>query len=167
MKDYIRFLYDYNNWANQRVLDTCAQLTQEEFLRGEGSSTANPSIRDTLVHTMGAHEIWLARWGGVSPTRRLDPKDFGTPALISEYWAQIEEHTQGFVSAVEDDVLQAVMHYKNTAGEAFAYPMWWTLVHQVNHATQHRSEVALLLTRANHSPGELDVLGYAHELKPA
>lgn len=165
MKDYLTFLYAYNSWANRRVLETCARLTQDEFLRGEGSSTANPSIRDTLVHTMGAHELWLARWGGVSPMQRLNPKDFGTPALISEYWDEIEEHTRGFLNAVEEDVLQGVMHYKNTIGEPFSYPMWWTLVHQVNHATQHRSEVALLLTQANHSPGELDVLGYAHELK--
>ena len=160
MKDYLRFLYAYNHWANQRILDTCAQLTQEEFLRGEGSSTANPSIRDTLVHTMGAQEIWLARWGGVSPTRVLDPKDFGTLALVREYWDQVEQHTRGFLAAVEENVLQEMMHYTNTRGQPFVYLRWQTMVHQVNHATQHRSEIALLLTQMNHSPGDLDLLVY-------
>lgn len=160
MKEYIRFLYGYNNWANQRILDACAKLSQEEFLRGEGASTAAPSIRDTLVHTMGAQEIWLARWGGVSPTRVLDPQDFGTLALVREYWEQVEQHTQGFVDAAEDSVLDDVMHYTNTRGQPFAYLRWMTMVHQVNHATQHRSIVALLLTRANQSPGDLDLLVY-------
>lgn len=165
MKDYLKFLYAYNNWANQRILDTCEQLTQEEFLRGEGSSTANPSIRDTLVHTMGAQEIWLARWGGVSPRHLLDPKDFGTLALVRQYWNQVERHTQGFMDAVQDDVLKATMNYTNMRGEPFAYPRWQTMVHQVNHATQHRSEIAHLLTQMNHSPGNLDVLVYMNLVK--
>ena len=164
-RDMIRFLYGYNSWANERILDICAKLTQQEFLRGEGSSTTNTSIRDTLVHTMGAQEIWLARWGGVSPTRMLDPKDFGTPALVREYWEQIEAHTRAYVDRSQEDVLQATMHYTNTRGEPFSYPRWMTMVHQVNHATQHRSEIAHLLTQARHSPGNLDVLVYMDEKK--
>lgn len=163
LKDYIRFLYEFNTWANNRILDTSVQLSLHEFLRGQGSSTAEPSIRDTLVHTMSAHEVWLARWGGVSPTRVLEPNDFGTVALIREYWDQVDYHTRGFIQAVEDNVLMETMHYTNTKGKPFAYPRWQTMVHQVNHATQHRSETALLLTQAGHSPGDLDLLLYMDE----
>jgi uncharacterized damage-inducible protein DinB len=34
------------------------------------------------------------------------------------------------------------------------------MIHQVNHATQHRSEVAVLLTQCDHSPGWLDFLHF-------
>jgi len=34
------------------------------------------------------------------------------------------------------------------------------MVHQVNHGTQHRSEVAMILTRCGYSPGWLDFLYY-------
>src|SRR5581483_7431744 len=111
LTDSIRLLYSYNAWANSRILDTCALLSQEQFLAGAGSSTANPSIRDTLVHTMSAHTVWLARWNGVSPTRGLDPDDFGTLALIRQYWDEIEQHTRAYLNAVEDDLLEQVIQY--------------------------------------------------------
>ena len=34
------------------------------------------------------------------------------------------------------------------------------MLHQVNHATQHRSEVAAMLTGFGHSPGWLDLIRY-------
>ena len=43
-------------------------------------------------------------------------------------------------------------------GERWAYPLWQQMIHQVNHATQHRSEAAVLLTQRGHSPGWLDLL---------
>ena len=46
----------------------------------------------------------------------------------------------------------------NTKGERWAYPLWQQMIHQVNHATQHRSEAAMMLTKLGHSPGWLDLL---------
>jgi uncharacterized damage-inducible protein DinB len=34
--------------------------------------------------------------------------------------------------------------------------VWQTIVHVVNHGTQHRSEAAAILTGYGQSPGELD-----------
>jgi uncharacterized damage-inducible protein DinB len=35
--------------------------------------------------------------------------------------------------------------------------------HIANHGTQHRSEVAAMLTEAGHSPGDIDMLFYQIE----
>lgn len=159
-RDLIRTLYAYNAWANNRVLDVCRGLTQEQLTAGSGFASPPLSIRDTLVHICGAQEIWLSRWNGVSPTQILKPQDLQTLGALRDYWEQVETHTQAFVDAIDEDNLSTVIHYTNTRGEPFAYPLAELMAHQVNHATQHRSEVALRLTELGHSPGELDLIRY-------
>jgi uncharacterized damage-inducible protein DinB len=55
--------------------------------------------------------------------------------------------------------------YTNTKGKPFAYPLWQLMLHQANHATQHRSENAAMLTRFGHSPGDLDFVLYLDLVK--
>ena len=57
-----------------------------------------------------------------------------------------------------DARLAAPLAYVNMQGETWTYPLWQQMLHQVNHATQHRSETAVLLTQFGHSPGWLDLL---------
>ncbi len=57
--DDVRQLFDYNAWANQRALDSAAQLSDQEFVKPRGSSFS--SLRDTLVHISSAEWIWLER----------------------------------------------------------------------------------------------------------
>ena len=160
MKDYLRLLYDYNAWANHRVLDTCAALTAAQFTAGEGSSTAQPSIRDTLVHTMGAQAVWLARWQGISGVTLPSPRDFPALADIRRHWDDVEARARAYVAAADETALRETLHYLNRRGEPFQYPRWQTMVHQVNHGTQHRAEIAALLTALRQSPGDLDLLVY-------
>jgi len=79
-------------------------------------------------------------------------------ASIRAHWDVIERDTQALVTALDDIRLSAVVEYTNFKGEKWAYPLWQQMLHQVNHATQHRSEAAVLLTKLGHSPEWLDVL---------
>ena len=152
----IRDLYDYNAWANARILDTAAQLTPEQLVAPGGASF--DSVRDTLVHTMNAQWLYLERWQGRSPRAWPEPATYPDLAAIRGRWNEIERDTQAFVAALDDARLAAVVEYTNMQGEPWAYPLWQQMIHQVNHATQHRSETGVLLTQHGHSPGWLDLL---------
>ena len=70
---------------------------------------------------------------------------------------------RAYVASVTDEDLQRTLHYQNSKGTAFQQILWHLMAHMVNHGTQHRSEAAILLTSAGHSPGELDLIGYLRQ----
>src|ERR1700761_3725051 len=65
-KDDIQLLYEYDRWANDRVLRAAAALSAEDFTRDLGG--AFHSVRDTLVHIVGSEWGWLTCWKEPSPT---------------------------------------------------------------------------------------------------
>jgi uncharacterized damage-inducible protein DinB len=154
--DIIRNLYDYNAWANTRILDTAGQLAPGQWRAATSASFG--SLHETLVHILGAHWLWLERWQGRSPAAMIDPASFPDPDALRTRWDQVERQTQAFVSACTEADLMRVIAYHNLQGERWAYPLWQQLVHQVNHATQHRSEAAMVLSACGYSPGWLDLL---------
>jgi uncharacterized damage-inducible protein DinB len=158
MVEYIRTLYDYSAWANRRILDTASPLTSEQ-LSARGNASYG-SIHNTLVHTMSAQWIWLARWKGSSPRGMLDPNTYSGLGAVRAHWDEIETDTQAFTAALTESDLSRTITYKNTRGQGRTYVLWQMMVHQANHATQHRSEIAALLTGFGHSPGDLDFIVY-------
>jgi uncharacterized damage-inducible protein DinB len=156
LSEVITTLYRYNAWANAQVLQTAARVTPAQFLAGGGASY--DSIRDTLVHTLAAQWLYLERWQGRSPRAMPAPAEFPDVTAVGARWAEIERATTAFVAGLTDARLVTVVAYENFAGERWAYPLWQQMMHQVNHATQHRSEAAAMLTHAGHSPGWLDLL---------
>src|SRR5258705_10068090 len=65
-KDDIQLLYEFDRWANNRVLQAASTLSAEEFTRDLGGSFR--SVRDTLVHTFPCDEAWLTCWKESSPS---------------------------------------------------------------------------------------------------
>jgi uncharacterized damage-inducible protein DinB len=149
-------MYEYSAWANERILAGATRLSGEQYRAEEGASFGG--VHDTLVHTMSAQWIYLARWTGTSPSAPLDSRAFPDLAAVRQRWDRIEADTREFIAGLADGDLLRAVEYVNTDGERWAYPLWQQMLHQVNHATQHRSEVAMVLTRFGQSPGWLDFL---------
>lgn len=161
--DLIRTFYGYNTWANARILAAAAGLTDEQFT-APGSASFS-SVRDTLVHTMWAQWIWLSRWHGKPSPSPFDPAEYPDLAAVRVRWAEIDRDTDAFVAGVDDAALEGICRYVNSRNEPMGYPLWQQMLHQVNHGTQHRSEVATILTGYGHSPGLMDFIVYLDERK--
>jgi uncharacterized damage-inducible protein DinB len=157
LTEVVRSLYRYNSWANAQILRAAATLTPAQ-LHERVTGGGFESVHDTLVHTLAAQWLYLERWHGRSPRAMPEPAQFAGLAAIGARWDEIERDTQAFLGTLDDTRLGETIAYTNFHGERWAYPLWQQMVHQVNHATQHRSEAAMLLTKHGHSPGGLDLL---------
>lgn len=156
-------LYDYNAWANHRVLDACGALDRETFVREMVSSF--PSVRDTLVHILGAEWIWLERWRGRSPGPAEAEGMFAGLAYpdleaVRRRWQAIESDQLNFIRALREAELGRVIEYINLEGHRFAYPLREMLVHLVNHGSYHRGQVVTLLRQMGAQPAATDYLRY-------
>jgi len=156
LTDVVRSLYRYNTWANAQIVKAAAACTPAQLREPGGASF--DSVHDTLVHTLGAQWLYLERWQGRSPRAMPEAAQFADLAAIRARWDVVERDTQAFLGALTDAELARTIAYTNFQGERWAYPLWQQMIHQVNHATQHRSEAAMLLTKLGHSPGWLDLL---------
>ncbi|HKW89949.1 MAG TPA: DinB family protein [Candidatus Acidoferrales bacterium] len=156
----VRTLYDFNAWANHRVLDACAPLTPEQFSRDLKSSF--PSVRATLEHIMWAEWLWLERWQGRSQSGPLagDLKDL---TAIRARWNHIETDLRAYVHGLSTADLERVVEYRNTKGHAFMNPMVQMLQHLVNHGSYHRGQVTTMLRQLGAAPLTTDLIAFYRE----
>ncbi|HEU4436999.1 MAG TPA: DinB family protein, partial [candidate division Zixibacteria bacterium] len=139
----IRALYDFNRWANGRVLEAAEKLSPEQLTKD--LKNIFPSVRDTLVHIMAAEWIWLERWRGTSPKALLGTAEFPTVPAIRNRWAEIGHGQKKFLAEASAESLQRVVAYLNLRGQRWEYPLWQMLQHLVNHSSYHRGQITTML----------------------
>jgi uncharacterized damage-inducible protein DinB len=154
----IKYIFDYNRWANKTILDVVSKLTPEQFTKDLHSS--HRSVRDTIVHILAAEWIWLERWKGVSPKALLDPADFPTVESVTTRLSEVETECAGFIQGLTDEALTQAVTYTNTKGEKWTYSLEQMMQHVANHSSYHRGQVATMLRQLGVSPREVDLLVY-------
>jgi uncharacterized damage-inducible protein DinB len=157
-KEDIDQLYRYNQWANGAVLKTVATLSAEQFNQKLGGSF--PSVRETLVHIMGAEWIWLKRWKGVSPPGLLSAAEFPNLDSVKSKWREVETEQMDFVRQLTDQSLKEPLRYKNLKGDPFEYPLGRAMQHLVNHGSYHRGQVTNFLRQLGAQPASTDFIVY-------
>jgi uncharacterized damage-inducible protein DinB len=160
-RDELLMTFDYNYWANERILNAAEGLTDEQYAATvRGLSMGN--VRATLVHTLAAENIWRMRClEGVSPTKLLREDDFPTFDSLRKLWADEEAAMRDGLARLTEEALAGPLDYRTTNGTAMREDrLWRLLLHLVNHGTQHRAEAAVALTAFGRSPGDVDLIVY-------
>lgn len=149
----IELLFQYNDWANERILDRAEEVSLEQLT--SPNELGWGSLRGALVHLMDAEYVWrnLLREGVF--IGELKPEDYPDVPAIRARWAEERSAFWDYLNSLSNDDLTGTVSYEGD-GIMRHRVLWHCLAHVVNHGTQHRSECAALLTGFGHSPGNLD-----------
>ena len=160
-RDDIALLYEYDRWANNRVLDAASALTAEQFTRDLGGAFS--SVRDTLMHIFAGEWIWLTLWRQPSPTpesiaelrkRRealFAPAAYPDIAAVKSKWSAIEDDQASFVRSLTDADLEKL--YPAREGEL---SLGHLMQHLANHSTYHRGQLSLMMRQLQAEPVATD-----------
>jgi len=160
-RDDIQLLFEYDRWANGRVLRAAAALSGEQFTRDLGGSFR--SVRDTLMHIFGGEWIWLQYWNESTPsfafladlrTRRdalFAAAGLADMAAVQSKWEEVERAQIAFVNGVTDESLRGMLPFRSTE-----VPLAHLMQHMANHSTYHRGQVSLMMRQLGAEPVATD-----------
>jgi uncharacterized damage-inducible protein DinB len=159
----ILLLYEYNYWANKKILAASASVSQEQFT--EPASFPYGGLHGTLLHTLDSEWGWRSLFQKIETASDLLPADYPTPSALETRWKEEETAMRAYLASLRDEDMESHLRYTIDGGIQRDRILWHALLHVVNHGTQHRSEAAALLTAYGHSPGDLDFTVFLNEYK--
>lgn len=159
----IGLLFDYHYWANGRILRKAEAVSQAQFTTE--APVPHGSLRGTLLHALASEVVWRLRMQeGISPTSIPTFDRLVAAVDVRESWQAHEAQMRAYLTRLTDADLARTFGFRRTTGEELELVLGHTLIHVVNHGTQHRAEVAMLLTQYGQSPGDLDLSLYLRSL---
>ncbi|MDO9357750.1 MAG: DinB family protein [Polaromonas sp.] len=172
--DNYGLLARYNTWMNQRLLDACETLSDDERKQDRGAFFG--SVHHTFNHLAVADQIWLRRFlqcgtdnglvlDGLN-TALLDlPTGSQLNTVLFDDWhalrsqrAKLDAAIEAWIAGMPEAYPLLVMRYGNTKGVPRAHPAWQAMTHFFNHQTHHRAQAATLLTQAGVDVGVTDMI---------
>lgn len=156
----LKLMFDYNEWANQRIMAHAAKLTDAQ--RKQATTLAWGSVHNTLVHLLDAEYGWRMVCQHATDTDLLEPDAFPDLTALQARWQTEAGAMRSYLNSLSDADLGTMIQVGKRQRV-----LWQLLWHVVNHGMQHRAECAAMLTEWGHSPGEIDVTAFLNQRDPA
>jgi uncharacterized damage-inducible protein DinB len=153
----------YNAWANRRLYDAAAALSDADYRADRGAFFK--SVHGTLNHLLVGDRIWMRRFTGEGEApSRLDAILFDDlPALRAAREAE-DARIARYIDSLSDADFAGMLRYRTIVNPRdIEQPLAPALMHFFNHQTHHRGQAHCLLTRLTGTAPSLDLLVYQRE----
>lgn len=150
----IRVMLDYHRWASTRLWECLEQISEEDYRRDFDYSWG--SLHALAVHCASGEHIWLNRFMGVS-LPMLDPKEFHR-ASIRTRWLEISGQLRDYALGLDSAGLGRRFDYRRSDGTAMSGIVGQTILHVINHATDHRAAMLMMISMVGGPTFEQDLL---------
>lgn len=151
-------IFEYNFWANARTIQAVESLSEEKLYVDLGNSFG--SIHGTLVHLVGAEDIWLQRLNGADPGRFMKKEEYPTYDSVKTKWNDVQTGWNSAVASLSDDILGKALTFHNLKGELVSQLVWQSLQHLVNHSTYHRGQITTMVRQSGGTPVGTDLIAF-------
>ncbi len=148
--------YRYNLWANQSLLDECERLTDAQL--DASAIGVYGSVRAILMHLFSSEEGYAGRVGGQAPGPRLMESDaFPGFDELRRRATQSGQALIAFAEKATEVDLTRILHLDEGTYDA---PVYIVLIQAINHAIDHRSQIATVLSQQGIELPDLAAWGY-------
>jgi len=169
MLEHLRLLSRYNQWMNDKLYSTAAQLPADELGRDRGAFFG--SLLGTLNHIMVADIIWLQRFSehpaqhpALDQVRAMPKPQALAQTLLDDFTALSAERRNldttiiGWCEQLNTSDLEYKLAYRNMKGEAAVKNLASLMLHFFNHQTHHRGQATTLLSQQGLDVGVTDLV---------
>ena len=150
MKKYFLDLFEYNNWANDKLIYKIQNLDTD-------FETGNPL--KIFSHIIASQDTWLERVKGTKSYNIFiwDEYSIQEIAVLS-----MKSHKGwiNFINKQREEDLSNICNYKNSKGEKLSRSFTDIFQHVVNHGSYHRGQINQLLRMNNFEPVSIDFIYY-------
>lgn len=160
----ITVLFGYNEWASRLILNAAERVPAQQYAQAQlgycrlrRAFGAPGRGRAALARALAGQ----AKCANASPGGGA-----GSGSSAPGVGAQ-QQLMRAYLASLSDTDLTREISYQRLNGDPIANTLWRAMAHLVNHGTQHRAELALLLTELGCSPGDLNLVIYVRELGQA
>jgi uncharacterized damage-inducible protein DinB len=158
MASALHDLLRHNLWATLRLMDTCTTL--DDALLDATVPGTYGSIRATLYHVVLNQERYLDLLHGAAPAQ-LPSAESALPSL-GEIRRRLQHSGDQLIEAIDrglgEQVLRGDWH-----GQPFEMAAVVPLIAAINHATEHRAQIAVILSHNGIEPPTLDAWTFWQE----
>jgi uncharacterized damage-inducible protein DinB len=144
MIKYFLKLYQYNAWANERVMGSL-----------KSQSISDEKTLSIFGHVLAAQFLWLHRIKGLPPP---DVKLWGNYSLETLEKMVTDANAQWLEFVEGNEPFEREMTYTNYVGDLYTNNVETIMMHLVNHSSYHRAQVALLLRQQGFEPINTDMI---------
>lgn len=148
----------YNTWANERLYDKAATLSDADYRKDRGAFFK--SVHGTLNHLLVGDRVWMRRFDGKG---ELPP---GLDVILYDDFASLraarraeDERITRYVERLTDADFASRIRYRSFTNPALVeQDLWPALDHFFNHQTHHRGQAHCLFTQITGDAPSFDMV---------
>ncbi len=154
-RDGIRALHAWTHERLDLVLEHVTALSAAEFTR-ELPGFGYPSVRDQLMHVLGAEERWVQRLQSL-PVRSWSATDYPTVAALRAAKARVMRATGEYLDRLPDAALDVPLPHRPEGWIGELRSPAFILHHAITHAYHHKGQVVAMCRLLGHPAPDTDL----------